>query len=552
MAVLDGKYEILSERALEPGESLFTATAPDGRTLRIAWFELRDPQQEAQFESYRQLLRQLRRENLAALHDIVSRPGAHYVAWHAAGGLPKAPVDARLRGLLERFGYTPEQADVRLGPGGAQLYGLAFGQARLPSEPAPPAPKPPPRPGLLRRLSDGALAWVLGGVLALAAAAIFALAFQLSLTPLVAVPDLGDQDVNQAAQALYQARLGTALRAVPSSAAPYTVTGLEPEPGTLLRQGQTVTINYALPPGQLELTEVPQLRGLSDTGELQARLEAARLRLGAVAYIYANAPADLVMAQSHPAQSRVEENTAVAVLISLGPEPRETFVPELLGMSYDEARYWADLAGLEVAPPEYQAAPGLVPGTVVAQSIPPYTPVPLAGTLLRLTLAGAGAAEGAPSTPSFIGLSEQEARRLAERAGLSLESEWLENPLESLNLPEGVIDQSPAPGESASGSVTLLLNAHPLAIPRPPVTASVKALEERVLEYAFQVEPGLGTLSARITATTLSGLEYPVLTGKTVRGGDRLSGSWRTREPGPVTFTLYLGSAVYQQEQRND
>ena len=75
--MLDGKYEITSERDLSPRETLFGATAPDGTALHICWYDLNGAEDERSFERYRTLLRQLRREGYAAIYDLIARPGAH-------------------------------------------------------------------------------------------------------------------------------------------------------------------------------------------------------------------------------------------------------------------------------------------------------------------------------------------------------------------------------------------------------------------------------------------------------------------------------------------
>jgi hypothetical protein len=103
MAVIDSKYEILAQEPLGEGQTLFDAVAPDGTALRIIWFDLATPQQEMQFETYRQLLRKLEKQNLAAIFDIVSRPGAHYVAWYVPSN-GKAKASETLEQALTHYG----------------------------------------------------------------------------------------------------------------------------------------------------------------------------------------------------------------------------------------------------------------------------------------------------------------------------------------------------------------------------------------------------------------------------------------------------------------
>jgi len=101
VALLDGQYTILSEQDLGQGRILFEASKRSGERVRILWYELMSLDDELAFENYRQLLRQLKRDDLAAIHDIVSRPGANYVVW-------EHPVNERAK----RNRFTTEFSDV--------------------------------------------------------------------------------------------------------------------------------------------------------------------------------------------------------------------------------------------------------------------------------------------------------------------------------------------------------------------------------------------------------------------------------------------------------
>src|SRR5690625_4516112 len=138
MPLIDGKYELLGEHAGAPGQTVMSAAAPDGTAVNLVWFDL-DPDQEALFEQYRRALRRLKREGRAALYDVVSRPGAHYVVWQANTEARPARADRELETLLEQFGYEPDHADVRRLDGIPTLFGLAFdGAAAPPLLPLPP------------------------------------------------------------------------------------------------------------------------------------------------------------------------------------------------------------------------------------------------------------------------------------------------------------------------------------------------------------------------------------------------------------------------------
>lgn len=549
MAVIDGKYEVLSQRVLDEGQLLLNATAPDGTALTLIWFDFATPRQEAEFETYRQALRSLKREGLAAIHDVVARPGATYVAWYKAISSKQVAVTPELEERLRSFGYSPEQADIRKDKKGVRLYGLAFNEAKVPAE-VPPVPKPKPKqPPFslgLAKTPLWALRWGLFALFALTGTGLLYLSFGLSVTNrLIRLPDLVGQNVNEAAQQLYESRLNVSAEAIPSDKLPFRVIRLSPEVGTPLRPGQRVRLSYALPPDQVALTEVPELRGSELSSEVQTVLERANLKLGTIAYIHSNIRSNFIMAQSSAPGSQVNEGTAVHLLVSEGLPSEKTFVPDLSGLSFEEARALGELAGLQVLEPEERADSRYPSGTVIAQSLPPMTPLESRDAVLRLTVAGNAFPLPQVSVPSLIGMNRDRAERTAKEAGFDIIFSSLENNIESLNLPEGVVSQTPAPdAEPPNKVIEVLYNLHPVMVPRPSVTAQILEPRERKASYLFLVESGIPSVNARVTATTLEGRTFDVGQPQRVQGGDLVNGTWQTRAPGPITFRLYLGSGA--------
>ena len=544
MAVIDGKYEVLSQRVLAKAQTLLSVTAPDGQALTLVWFDLAAPEVEAEFERYRQLLRTLKRKELAAVHDIVSRPGAHYVAWYPPESLPPAAAGGELKAILNSYNYAVEQADLRMDSSGEKVYALAFGETELP-DPAPPPPQKRDTRTLVERLPSWALRWGLGGILGLLGVMLLSLSFRLSINDrLVTLPDLRGENVNTAAQRLYEERLEVTMTPAASDRTAFSVLESNPAAGDTLRPGQRVALSYALPPNQVALVEVPQVRGGTFSGEVQTRLEEAGLRLGEVAYIHTNVAEGVILAQSQAENSQANEGTPVHLLVSEGPSAEQTFVLDLVGRPLEEATVLARLAGITLSEPDRRGGALSPPGTVLDQSIPPLTPVDQREAVLRLTVAGEAVAEDS-TVPSLIGMSRSEAERVAEESGYTLTFEELSNENESSNLPTGVIDQTPAPGsEGTGGELSALLNIRPVAVPRPAVSSGVYEFIPRDIPYTFRVEPGIPDITARITATTITGRTFDVIRARTVSGGERISGSWLTRAPGPVTFRLYLGSGA--------
>jgi beta-lactam-binding protein with PASTA domain len=552
MAVIDSKYEILAQEELGEGQTLFDAVAPDGTALRIIWYEFASPQQEMQFEKYRQLLRRLEKQDLAATFDIVSRPGAHYVAWYVPSN-GKAKAGEELEQTLNNYGYDLQNADIRTDRNKAVLYGLNFNKPVLETSALPPPEpeiKPAPKFTLPRWLSvRWLLSWSLGILLSVFGLGLWLLGFVRSANDaVITIPDLRGQNVNDASKTLHELRLAVTALPTASSEAPGTVVSSKPDAGSPLRPGRTVQLSYALPEGQVATTTVPQLRGETMSSNIQTTLEAAKLRLGEVVYVHADVSPGIIISQTPTANSQISQDTAVSVLVSLGPRETQTFIPNLRGLQLSDAQYFINLAGLQPPNIEYVPSSRFPTNTVLEQSIAPNTLVSQRDTALRLLVAGeaSGLADG---VPSLVGLSLEQAQQLAASVGYTVTIR--EQPLETPNLPKGIIDQIPAPGSpSENRSVTVVVNRPPEPIPAPNAFATVKEPELRRIDYNFYVEAGIRDQQAEVVAETLQG-DITILRGRNVSGGEALAATWQTQIPGPITFVLYLNGEEYARQQLN-
>jgi beta-lactam-binding protein with PASTA domain len=548
MAVIDSKYEILSREALGEGQTLFDAVAPDGTALRIVWYEFESPQQEMQFEKYRQLLRRLEKQDLAGTFDIVSRPGAHYVAWYVPNH-PKTKASEEVAQTLSKYGYDPQQADIRLDRGKTVLYDLNFNQTLPEVKPQVVAEivQPAPPKVLLPRWFSvrWVLSWSLGIALSAVGLGLWLLGFIRSANDaVITVPDLRGQNVNAASQTLHA--LGLAVVAVPTGAAetPGTVISTKPEAGGSLRPGRTVQLSYALPEGQVATTTVPQLRGETMSSLIETTLETAKLRLGEVVYVHDETVAGIIISQTHAANSQVSQDTEVSVLVSAGPREAQTFIPDVRGLQLADAQFFLNLSGLTAPTTEYVSTLRYPTNTVLEQSIAPNTLVSQRNTALRLTVAGevTGLADG---VPSLVGLSLEQAQQLSPTYTLNVQN------VSTLNFPKGIINQTPPPGAAPEGNtITVVLNAPPEPVPVPDPYVTIKEPELRRLDYNFRIETGIRDQEAEIVAKTLQG-SVTILRGRNVSGGEALAGTWQTTIPGPVTFTLYLNAQEYDKQQVN-
>ena len=550
MPLLDGRYEILAERSLGPGVVRFDATTADGEPIRVVWYDIASAE-EAAFERYRRALRRLARDGMADVADVVSRPGARYVAWRSVDADVGAALESTepLRVRLSELGLAAEHARVRSGPAGAVVVDLPFGaDVAPPSEQVAAAPRAPltarPRPALV--LSDTALSWLLSGALALVALVLtFAGAALRTTDALVVVPEPGSGDVAEVAERLIA--LGLRVDGVPraSSDSVGVVLGIDPGPGTPLRPGRSVRVVYAAPPGRLAPTSVPTLLGLElDTA--RQRLTEAGLELDRVVRLHEESPSGVVLAQSVAAGDTVGVGSGVDVVVSLGPRPRMTFVPDLVGLTAADASAVAAVAGLvaEAVIVETVATRDATPGTVVSQSLPAYRRVPIDDAVLRLLVAQGSPSvpDVAHSVPDVTGLSEAQARALLAPSPIEVRY------LYDAALPDGVVWQQPPPGAEEVGStLTLGVNQRPLVIPRPTIDAQVRRPQLREIPYLWFVEPGIPTQTAVVTATTLDG-ERSVVRSVAVRGGERVEGTWWTTYPGPVRLRLTLNDEPYGDE----
>jgi hypothetical protein len=328
--VLDGKYEITSQRELSPRETLFGATAPDGTALHIRWYDLRGAEDERAFERYRTLLRQLRRGGHAAVYDVVARPGAHYVAWRVpreanavSATQTKADADA-IEALLAAHGRTLSDAYICAPPGAPpQVYALAFEDLPVLTSPATVERRgvasPRPLDEAWLTWSKALRPWALGSVLALTGVLLLLLSGYRSLqTSLVDVPNVRGQEVNQALRSLYEAGFSTTPVALTSPRPAGEVLEVSPPAGTPLRPGRTLSVRYALPAGRAP-ERVPAVTG-TDLERAEAVLTGAGFRVGDVARSYSGARAGTVIAQTPTAQTPAAQGSRVGLLVSDGPQ----------------------------------------------------------------------------------------------------------------------------------------------------------------------------------------------------------------------------------------
>jgi eukaryotic-like serine/threonine-protein kinase len=215
------------------------------------------------------------------------------------------------------------------------------------------------------------------------------------------------------------------------------------------RRGSTVTLVVSAGPRQIE---VPDVTGGS-VEEAESTLTDDGLQLGQVTDAFDEAvPADTVVSSEPAAGAVLDETSAVDVVISRGPRPRE--VPDLTGTTLPEAQAALRELGLqaEVTGSRFSDRPE---GQVVAQSPGGGTEVERGATVELVLSAGPEPIE----VPSVRNKRLAEAVEILEGLGFEVEVERRGGVGAFFN-PGRVFEQDPGPGAERFPGDTVLVFAY--------------------------------------------------------------------------------------------
>ena len=136
----------------------------------------------------------------------------------------------------------------------------------------------------------------------------------------------------------------------------------DPEAGTTIKTGSTVTVNISKGLGD---GSVPDLRGKKQS-ELADYLEAAGFKLGTVSEEASEEEKGTVLSQDPDAGEEVEKGTAINVVVSDGSKAKAT-VPYLVGKSINDAQSALSKAGLSLGSISYEYSSTYAEGEVIWQ-----------------------------------------------------------------------------------------------------------------------------------------------------------------------------------------
>ena len=233
---------------------------------------------------------------------------------------------------------------------------------------------------------------LLGGLFALVSYTTFNLFVRRGVTPTPELSGMSEEDarallVDQGLILSWSEQDGRFDEEVPAGHA----VNQNPQPGTLVKRGSSVTVVLSKGPQRIEVPDV----GGRALQAAQVTLAAAGLTLGRTMSIYsADGKPGTVVAQHPPSGTRLERGGAVSLFLSL-EVPAETYImPDLVHQTYEEVRTFFTRRGYRLGRVSYEAYAGIPAGTILRQY--PRAGHPLQqGDVISL---GVALGEGEPET----------------------------------------------------------------------------------------------------------------------------------------------------------
>ena len=355
-------------------------------------------------------------------------------------------------------------------------------------------------------------------------------AVDLILSGTLTVPSVVGQSQEAASSAITAAGLtvGVVTQAFSPTAAAGIVISQTPPGETSAVPGMSVqlTVSQGPPP-----VEIPNLVGRTQA-EAVAAIVHAGLTVGAVTQAYSSTiPAGHVISQAPGTGANVASGTAVAVVVSEGPQP--IIVPNLVGMSKTAASGAITDAGLAFGMVTEVYSFTVPSGTVVSQT-PAAGASAVPGTAIALTVS-----KGPPIlVPSVLGMTEAAAHATIVNIGLTVGMATVEY---STVVPAGqVLSQYPEGGATVSAGTPVamvLSNGPPVTVP------DVVGREQSVASTAI-IDAGLTV--GTVTRVFSSSVPLGNVISQTPTGGSlAIAGSAVSlvvsKGPQPVTVPSVVG-----------
>ena len=340
----------------------------------------------------------------------------------------------------------------------AGAAGGTTGQMTAQTRVAAPPPSEPPRNRRRRSWAIAAAVLVLLVAGGIAAAMLMSGGDKASVT----IPDVAGQPAAQAQQTLQDAKLTVDLRTVTNADVDEgTAIDTDPPAGTVVSEGDTVTLRVSGGPGD---SDVPDVTGKSEDAAT-TQLKRAGFEVTSQTRASSDVEAGLVISQNPAGGTSAETGSTVTITVSSGAEKVD--VPNVTGQTQSGAEQAIRDAGLV---PSATTAPSSdsPEGTVISQD--PSGGTAPRGSTVNIVVATAPANV---SVPSVVGNTATDARFKLQQAGFTVTSDTAD----SSELAGTVIDQNPAAGTSVAPGTRIVITVSngpssttAPAVPAPPPT----------------------------------------------------------------------------------
>jgi serine/threonine-protein kinase len=317
-----------------------------------------------------------------------------------------------------------------------------------------------PPPDDRRRRRRRALLWALVVVLVAGAAVLAVVLTQSSKS--VTVPSVIGQTEQAAGATLRAAELVPAPSLAPSaSVRSGLVISQTPAAGTMAKKGARVSIVVSEGPRTVPLMDVTGLTEAKAAAELRKADFKTKKKLEASKTVQAGR----VIATEPPAETEVQEGSAITLVVSSGPAP--VHVPDVVGSTLEAAEATLTNAELVVGTVSKQVSSTQAVGTVLSQ-LPAAGHSLHAGERVNLTIAKA---PKEVAVPNVVGAAEAVAVSALKHAGFTARPEPRTT---SEQAQVGVVlEQSPAAGAHArKGTVVTIVVGKLGTVTTTPTTST--------------------------------------------------------------------------------
>lgn len=160
-----------------------------------------------------------------------------------------------------------------------------------------------------------------------------------------------------------------------------SIISTSPTAGERLYSGEILTVKISRGK-KAETATVPELYGLSEVAA-KVLLEERGLTLGKITYRASDTAAGKIISQEFSPYTVLDKGTAINITVSLGRTASEKTVPELYGLTVEEAKRKLAEVGLVVGG-IYSVSSGAPSGTVITQT--PIAGTPITASLISVDL----------------------------------------------------------------------------------------------------------------------------------------------------------------------